>query len=521
MDTDNVLLIEDTDYELEIGIDSDTGKTTLTITFIDKITKKYTVEYTTVVIAENGEIVKNEAQFEGDVITEAKTSKKEFTVTQFSGGTGSGVRPGGIIIEKHDVEDEGIKLQAGFKLWYLLNNEPQYIDGADAIHYTNNHGILEFENLILRTYYLQEVAAPEGYYDNDGIYELKLTSDCDSVTEKIPNSRLRIDLEAEKIWDGGPTPKPDIELQLYRDDEPYNEPVTLSDGTMTHTWTGLYKTDVDGNEYTYTVDEVEVPENYKKTIPDDSLTITNTYVSPKINITGEKIWERGPSTRPSIELQLYRDGEAYGDIVTLDGEEETPWTYTWDELDETDPDGNPYTYTIDEVKVPARYRKSISKDGLTITNRYRPNEGRGTEPEDPEDPTDPVEPKEPEEPEGPTKPEDPTDPEEPIVPEDPEDPEKPTETPKYEYPEVPDPNDPDSPDEFVLIEKEGVPLGTYTKHQKDDGTFVYLDKNKVPLGSESVPKTGDRTPILLTILIFIISLGTALYLIKHKNKLYN
>ena len=37
------------------------------------------------------------------------------------------------------------------------------------------------------------------------------------------------------------------------------------------------------------------------------LTVTNTYQSPKIEITGTKAWVNGP-TLTHVELQLYRDG---------------------------------------------------------------------------------------------------------------------------------------------------------------------------------------------------------------------
>ena len=121
------------------------------------------------------------------------------------------------------------------------------------------------------------------------------------------------------------------------------------------------------------------------------ITVTNTVIIPgeieKIDVTGTKIWTGGgPSTKPTIELQLYRDGEAFGEPITLENGETT---YTWEELDKTDSDDNNYEYTIDEVEVPTRYRKSISEDGLTITNRYnRPSDPRDPDPEDP-DPEDP------------------------------------------------------------------------------------------------------------------------------------
>lgn len=117
----------------------------------------------------------------------------------------------------------------------------------------------------------------------------------------------------------------------------------------------------------YTVDEVNTPENYTKFIGDDGLTITNTYVSPKTDVTVNKVWIGGPTTHPNIELQLFRNGEAYLDIVTLSN---TEVSYTFFDLDLFDKDGVAYVYTVDEINVPTGYIKSVSEDGLTITNRF-------------------------------------------------------------------------------------------------------------------------------------------------------
>ena len=78
-----------------------------------------------------------------------------------------------------------------------------------------------------------------------------------------------------------------------------------------------------------------------------------------------KIWIGGPEPRPNIRIQLYRDGEPYGETVRL---YYPNTTYTWKDLDKTDPDGVDYVYTVDELALPAGYTKKVS--GLTITNTY-------------------------------------------------------------------------------------------------------------------------------------------------------
>ncbi|MFA7533260.1 MAG: Cna B-type domain-containing protein, partial [Tissierellaceae bacterium] len=243
--------------------------------------------------------------------------------------------------------------------------------------------------------------------------------------------------KATKEWIYGPSERPTTWFKLYRKVEggdleqvPDADIIILPNGTTEVIWTGLTKTDSNGKEYSFSVKEVDhdgndyTPENYEKS--EDGLTITNTYVIPKTNITATKVWSGGSSNKPTIELQLYRqlegeDKEAVGDSVELkDGETE----HTWEDLDATDEDGNEYTYTVDEVSVPTRYRKSISVDGLTITNTYSPpytppSGGGGTPPPKEEEPEEPTEPEQPEEPEEPEEPEKPTEPEKPDEPKKP------------------------------------------------------------------------------------------------------
>lgn len=205
-------------------------------------------------------------------------------------------------------------------------------------------------------YTVNEVEVPENY--NRSVSEDGLTI---TNTYVIPKTQV----EGKKVWVGGPSQKPTIELQLYQDGNPYGSPVELKNGTESHVWKDLDATDINGKYYSYTVDEVNTPSNYRKTISPDGLTVTNTYVSPKTSVTGTKVWENGP--KPDIQLQLFRNGEKHGDPVTLEKGTES---YTWTGIDLTDNRGNKYVYTVDEVNVPANYVKKVSADGLTVTNTY-------------------------------------------------------------------------------------------------------------------------------------------------------
>lgn len=213
------------------------------------------------------------------------------------------------------------------------------------------------------TYTVDEVVTPANYIktiDEDG---LTITN-----TYAVPKT----DITANKTWVNGPETRPEIEIQLYRDGQALSDilgddygPVKLINGQTSYTWTGLDATDINGRDYVYTVDEVNVPENYEKSV--DSLTITNSYVSPKTTFTFNKVWVNGPVTRPAIQVQLYRNSVAFGEPVVLKNGQTS---YDWTNLNLNDRYGNPYTYTVDEVAVPENYSKTISEDGLTITNTY-------------------------------------------------------------------------------------------------------------------------------------------------------
>mgnify|MGYP002737337310 FL=1 len=201
-------------------------------------------------------------------------------------------------------------------------------------------------------YTVDEVEVPEYYIkETDGLH----------ITNTFVGPKINIAVEKE--WINGPEEKPVIEIQLYRDGEPFGEPVALENGETFYRWHDLAKTDEFGRNYLYTVDEVEVPANYVKEV--DGFKITNTYVSPKIDIEVTKEWVNGPEEKPSIEIQLYRDGETYGDPVILENGETS---YVWEELDATDINGREYIYTVDELDTPENYEKEIN--GLTIVNKY-------------------------------------------------------------------------------------------------------------------------------------------------------
>ena len=191
----------------------------------------------------------------------------------------------------------------------------------------------------------------------------------------------RLEVTAKKLWNGGKD-RPNVTFVLYRNVEGGNKEkakeqvLKTNTGTneATYTFKDLDRVNSEGKEYKYTVDETNVPTNYTKSISEDGLTITNTYNSPKTKITATKKWQGGKD-RNDITLQLYRNiqgskKEFVKEQTVKTNEGENTTSYTFNELEETDKDGNKYTYTIDEKSVPENYKKSVDNNNYVVTNTY-------------------------------------------------------------------------------------------------------------------------------------------------------
>lgn len=181
---------------------------------------------------------------------------------------------------------------------------------------------------------------------------------------------------AVKNWNGGDSSnRPAVTFQLYRSveseaAETVGATITL-DGSETPAWQHLWPAMPiyrlqDLKPYRYFVREVNVPDNYTADNVDD-LTVTNTYTSPLINVTANKIWNGGPLIDTEVSLQLLRDDEAY-----LEPALTTNLTYSWENLEATDAAGIPYVYTVKELAPLNYYSVSTGKqtEGFTVTNYY-------------------------------------------------------------------------------------------------------------------------------------------------------
>lgn len=121
--------------------------------------------------------------------------------------------------------------------------------------------------------------------NGDGTLAFDVSSDEKGIVFKNRFDLPKTEVTVTKKWVGGPAQKPAIHIQLLRDGKPFGDKIKLLD-TTTYTWKNLDKTDVDGREYKYTVEEVTVPNSYKVSYSDDTLTITNTWNKKELPSTG-------------------------------------------------------------------------------------------------------------------------------------------------------------------------------------------------------------------------------------------
>ncbi len=174
----------------------------------------------------------------------------------------------------------------------------------------------------------------EPVYGNDG--------NVLTVTNKIDYTTFTKDVSVKKIWvDPANTEHEDITINLYQSGN--NEifrTATLDKNTTSYTFTALPKYDKDGNEYTYTAQEVGV-KGYTTSYSEDKLTITNTIEqNNKVEVSGTKTWVDPEGTKHDpITIRLYQNDniEAYRTIILENG----VTNYKFENLPKykTDPDG--------------------------------------------------------------------------------------------------------------------------------------------------------------------------------------
>ena len=190
-------------------------------------------------------------------------------------------------------------------------------------------------------------------------------------------------INIKKIWeDDGTMEHPEyIEVQILQDGKPYGEPIKIYrtyDENGNEVWPAFYKGGLPSG-HKYTVEEIEVP-GYMATVDKEGqdFVITNKPVGFQV----EKKWvdESGKEVTTDlpefIEVQLYQNGNPYGETVMLTKDKN--WSHIWTDLPEKDTNGNPYSYTVKEVSVPDGFYSTgegvIDEDGkCVLTNIKSPD----------------------------------------------------------------------------------------------------------------------------------------------------
>ena len=175
-------------------------------------------------------------------------------------------------------------------------------------------------------------------------------------------------ISGEKIWDDGDNQdgkRPEsITVNLLANGQKTDSKVVKADkeGNWSYTFQNLPKY-ANGEPIIYTVTEDTVTDY---TTEVTGTTIINKYQPGKTSITVTKAWEDfndHNGIRPSeIKVQLYADGEAQGEEITLNAEKQ--WTYIWTDLDERKA-GELIDYTVKETENTDNYETTISGDAHT------------------------------------------------------------------------------------------------------------------------------------------------------------
>ncbi len=375
------------DYEYTF-VPQDADKTAMKIKMLRPLDKETILRYKTVVTKQGD--ISNDIAIKGGTSDFNTKDTIRFRSRMFSNIKGEwSEEKGSFKLTK--VDEDGNPINAGneasFELWYDLNGKREKFGET----FTTQNGVVEIGNLPIRTYYLKEVQAPRGFELDPTEREIKVTpyggKEENIATVQVENKRKNRDVLATKTWVNGPAQKPDVWFKLYRKTSKGSlEEVTgaaikkLEDGDLQAEWKNLPETDLDGNEYDYSVQEVNrhgeplVLENYEAKV--DGLEVTNTYKVATNDIVATKEWVNGSDKKTDIWFQLSRKTsngplEKVGTPKALPvGTEQAEWK----NLPEADNDGNVYTYSVQEVDkdgndfTPAGFIKE--EKGLKVTNTY-------------------------------------------------------------------------------------------------------------------------------------------------------
>ena len=317
----------------------------------------------------NHEAFRNSASETAVGLNETQKSTNNF-IWQSASGEANGYN---YSVGVHKTDDNGAPLAGA--VFKVVRDRSKEVVGTITTDASGNGRI---GNLLRDDYTITEVTAPAGYQLDTT--PIKVTADdlnnnAKAVVKNAVNTKL-ISVSGEKKWDDsndqdGKRPAA-ITVDLLADGvKIQSKTVTAADG-----WKysfGNLPESKGGKKIAYTVAEEPV-DGYTSAV--DGSNITNTHKVEKTSVSVEKKWSDASNqdgVRPSsVSVQLYADGVASGDPVTLDAA--NGWKHTWSGLDRNAA-GKAIAYTVKEVSIPEGYTSETAGDaasGYTITNKHTP-----------------------------------------------------------------------------------------------------------------------------------------------------
>ena len=262
----------------------------------------------------------------------------------------------------------------------VASGSPVTLTAANNWVYTWS-GLAEKANGKTIEYSVKEVDQPSGYTST--------TSQVSPGNVLIVNQHTpaTTEVKGQKTWDDannqdGKRPE-SVTVQLYADGQMVASQVVTAANNWTYSFSNLPQF-AKGKAISYSVQELVDAgldkAGYRPSY--EAYNITNHYKPEVTSFEVRKVWNDQndqDKLRPSqIQVQLYADGKAFGEPVTLKADND--WRHVFADLAKYQ-EGKEVVYTVEEVAVPSGYSVTSSQTGVnqvTLTNTHQPKR-----PEDP------------------------------------------------------------------------------------------------------------------------------------------
>lgn len=262
----------------------------------------------------------------------------------------------------------------------VASGSPVTLTAANNWVYTWS-GLAEKANGKTIEYSVKEVDQPSGYTST--------TSQVSPGNVLIVNQHTpaTTEVKGQKTWDDannqdGKRPE-SVTVQLYADGQVVASQVVTAANNWTYSFSNLPQF-AKGKAISYSVQELVDAgldkAGYRPSY--EAYNITNHYKPEVTSFEVRKVWNDQndqDKLRPSqIQVQLYTDGKAFGEPVTLKADND--WRHVFADLAKYQ-EGKEVVYTVEEVAVPSGYSVTSSQTGVnqvTLTNTHQPKR-----PEDP------------------------------------------------------------------------------------------------------------------------------------------